>query len=123
MKRLILALLLSLGASFAYAQTPVITQPYNTTTISNNSSTIDTTNIFKTIFPAQSHVTGRVDCLVQNLSSRDMFISFEATATLTTNALKLTSGSIFRCANSGVVIRNKLSITGTAGDQYFAIQE
>lgn len=123
MKRLLIAALLLVGVSFAYAQSPVTTQPYATTSISNASATIGVTNTFQTVLPDATSTTGRVDCLIQNLSARSMFLSFEATPTLTTNALTLAAGTTFRCANSGVVIRNKISITGTAADNYFAIQE
>lgn len=113
-----------LGVSSAYAQTPVVTQPY-TASISVASKTIASTNVFQSILSASTSVTGRVDCIVQNkAASNSMSLFFGPIANATTpNSLQLSAGSIFRCSNSGVVIKEQLSITGTSGDPYFALQE
>ncbi len=125
MKRLILALtILILGASsFAHGQSPVITQPYGATN-HNDSSSIAVTSTFQSIWPASTATTGRTDCIIQNkASSNAMYIYFGPIANATTqSSLTLSSGSIFRCGNSGVISKDQISITGTAADRYFAIQ-
>lgn len=120
MRRLLLALfLLVASASAAFAQTPVFT---NTSKWSNAnaSSTITSTNIFQSIWPTNLN---RNDCIIQNNGAASMFIHFGAIASATTpNSLTLTSGSIFKCANSGLVPSDQISITGTSGQLFFAIQ-
>lgn len=124
MKRLIIGLIfLALGASFANAQNPVVTQTYPATAYIT-SSTISTSNIFQSIWPPSLATTGRTDCLIQNNGAATMYIYFGAVAdALTTSSLQLAAGAIFRCANSGIAIRNAISITGTTTQRYFAIQE
>ena len=126
MKRLLIGLLLILASvSVSLAQNPVVTTPSKSATISPNSANIDTTNAFKLALPASTNINGRIDCLIQNQSaSAKMYIYFGAIAAATTpNSLQLAAAEIFRCANSGVVIKDAISITGTAGDRYFAAQE
>jgi len=122
MKRLLLALsFLIVGASFAYAQSPVITQPYQST-ISQSSLTIGVTNTFQSLWAANTAGIGRVDCIIQNNGAASMYIYFGPIANATTpNSLILTSGSIFKCANSGVMSKDQISVTGTAGQRLFAI--
>lgn len=123
MKRLLLAIsMLIAGASYACAQSPVITQPYQAT-ISNASLTIGGTNTFQQILPANSARTGRVDCIIQNNGAASMYLYFGTLANATTpNSYTLAAAGVFRCANSGVVIKDQISITGTAGQRVFAIQ-
>lgn len=123
MKRILIALLLCVSTN-AYAQTPVVTQPY-TASISAASKTIGSTNVFQSILSASTQTTGRVDCIVQNkAASNSMSLFFGPIANATTpNSLSLAAGAIFRCANSGVVIKDQISITGTSGDAFFALQE
>ncbi len=91
MKRLLLALsFLIVGASFAYAQSPVITQPKGVTSY-NGSGNIVSTNTFQNVFLASS---GRFGCLIQNKSgSNNMFIYFGPIANATTpNSLLVAAG-------------------------------
>ncbi len=122
MKRLLLALLI-LGASLpALAQTPVITQPYGANN-HNDSSTITATNTFQSIWAASTQSTGRTDCVIQNNGAANMFIFFGPIANATTpSSLTLVPAGIFKCANSGVVIKDQISITGTISQEFFAIQ-
>jgi len=123
MKRLLLALLI-LGASLApsYAQSPVTTYPY-TTTISNSSANVATTNTFQSIWAASANLTGRTDCIIQNNGAASMYVYFGPIANATTpNSLTLAAAGIFRCGNSGVVTKDQISITGTSGQRFFAIQ-
>ena len=122
MKRLLIALLL-IGASFsAYAQSPVITQPYRANN-HNDSSTITATNTFQSIWAASTAITGRTDCIIQNNGAASMFVHFGPIANATTpNSLTLAAGGIFRCANSGVITKDQISITGTISQEFFAIQ-
>lgn len=124
MKRLILTIILSLGlgASLALAQTPTVTQTYPLV-ISPNAASITSSSAFQSVFPASTQTTGRVDCLIQNKSSNSMYLYFgPATSATSPNSVTLAAGGIFRCANSGVVIRNQISIGGTSGDRFFFAQ-
>ncbi len=122
MKRLLLALLI-LGASLpALAQSPVTTYPY-TTTISNSSAAIGVTNTFQSVWAASANLTGRTDCIIQNNGAASMYVYFGPIANATTpNSLILAAAGTFRCANSGVVTKDQISITGTSGQIFFAIQ-
>ena len=123
MQRLILGIILALGVAFnAFAQSPVTTYPYGVTN-ANSSSSIVATNTFQPIWPASGSLTGRSDCVIQNNGAASMYIYFGPIANATTpNSLTLTSGSIFRCANSGVITKDQISITGTISQNFFAIQ-
>ena len=118
MKRLLIALLL-MGASFAHAQTPVITQTSKFSN-ANASSTIAVTNTFQSIWASNSN---RNDCVIQNNGAGSMYIYFGPIANATTpSSLTLVAGGIFKCANSGIVQSDQISITGTAAQEFFAIQ-
>lgn len=120
MKRLLIgALFLLIGASFAYAQTPVVTQTSKFSN-ANASSTIAVTNTFQSIWSSNSF---RNDCIIQNNGAASMYIYFGPIANATTpNSLSLAANSTFRCANSGIVQSDQISITGTATQKFFAIQ-
>lgn len=120
MKRLFLILALIIGASFsAYAQTPVITQTSKFSN-ANASADISSTNTFQSIWSSNSN---RNDCVIQNNGAASMYIYFGAIASATTpNSLILAANGTFRCANSGIVVSDQISITGTSGQRFFAIQ-
>lgn len=119
MKRLVLALILSLGASLAYAQSPTTPTPFPTTIVVSN-ATIGSDTAFKNVFDASTGQVGRVDCLIQNkAASNAMYLYFGAPADgVSTNSLTLAAGETFRCNNGGVVIRNQISIGGISTDRY-----
>ncbi len=124
MKRFLLSLLLIVGSvSISLAQNPVVTQTYSATGyISANS--IRTTNTFELVLAASTSTTGRTDCLIQNNGAAAMALYFgDPTGVVSTNGYQLSAGSVFRCANSGIVIRNAIYIIGTAGQKYFFINE
>lgn len=120
MRRLLLSLVILLAtASLAVAQTPVFT---NTSKWSNAnaSSSISSNNIFQSVWASNLF---RNDCIIQNNGAASMYIFFGPIASATTpHSLTLSSGSIFKCANSGLVSSDQISITGTSGQQFFAIQ-
>lgn len=125
MKRLFLIATLIIGASFAaYAQSPVVTRPQGVTT-GDYSGSIASTNTFQEVFPASTATTGRLDCIIQNNSaSAKMYIHFGSNpSAITPDSLNLAAGAIFRCANGGTVIKDRISITGTSGDLFFATQQ
>lgn len=123
MKRLILALLfLGLGASFAFAQNSVVTTP-SALTISPLNLSIQSSSAFQSVLPESTLTTGRIDCIIQNKSSNNMFIHFgDPSGAISLDSLTLAAGATFRCNNSGVVIKNQISIGGTSGDRFFAGQ-
>jgi len=123
MKKL-LALLALLGAifapSFASAQNPVITKPYAVTT-SNASSTIASTNVFQSIWSADTTVTGRTSCTVQNNGTHTMYVFFGPIASATTaKSVQLSAGQSVYCSVNGMVLKDQVSITGTIGDAFYA---
>lgn len=122
MKRLLLALAL-IGVSFAYAQTPVTTQPYGATSF-NASGTISSTNAFQSIWSASNSNTGRVGCMVQNKGTNNMFVFFGPIANATTpSSVTLAAGASVQCNNNSIVLKDQVSITGTSGDKFFAAQQ
>ncbi len=120
MKRLLLAgLFLIAGASLALAQTPVVTQTSKFSN-ANASAIIGATGAFQSIWLTN---TNRNDCIVQNNGAASMYIYFGTIASATTpNSLTLAANGIFRCANSGIVVNDQISITGTISQEFFAIQ-
>lgn len=126
MKRILLSLIaLALCVSYANAQSPVYTKTFQSGVISPASASITTTNTFQNLFPSSVNITsGREDCIIQNQGLNRMLINFALapTATISTSMV-LAAGATFRCANSGIVIKDAISITGTAGDPFFAAQE
>lgn len=123
MKRLLLALLM-MGASLpSYAQSPVITQPYGVTSV-NYSSTIAITNIFQSVWAANTTTRGRAGCTVQNTGTNTMYVYFGAIADATTaKSTKLSAGQSVRCNNSGITLQDQVSITGTSGETFYAAQQ
>lgn len=123
MKRLAISFILLIASvSMALAQSPVVTKPYGAT-INNSSGSISVTNTFQSIWIASTANTGRVDCLIQNKGSNSMYLYFGNIVNATTpNSLTLGSGTSFRCGNNGTILKDQISITGTSGDTFFAIQ-
>ena len=123
MQRLILGIALALGVAFnAYGQTPVVTTPSGAI-IHNDSTTIITSNTFQSIWSASTQSTGRIDCIIQNNGAASMYIYFGPIANATTpNSLILAAAGIFKCGNNGVITKDQISITGTSGQNFFAIQ-
>lgn len=122
MKRLI-ALLLALCVSNAYAQSPVTTQPYGATSF-NASSSIAVTNTFQSIWAASTTTTGRVGCTIQNLGSNKQFVFFGPIANaITKSSVTLNPLDSVQCAAGVASLRDQVSITGTSGDAFFAAQQ
>lgn len=120
MKRLWLSLFLLIASvSYSLAQTPVVTQTSKFSN-ANASADISSTNTFQSIWASNSN---RNDCVIQNNGAASMYIYFGAIASATTpNSLSLAANGTFRCANSGIVVSDQISITGTSGQRFFAIQ-
>lgn len=120
MKRLLLSLLLIVAnASLAFAQTPVVTQTSKFSN-ANASSIIAVTNTFQSIWPSNLK---RNDCILQNNGAASMYIYFGPIAdAVTPDSYILAANGIFRCANSGIVVNDQISITGTISQEFFAIQ-
>src|SRR5665213_1443771 len=85
---------------------------------SNLSSTITATNTFQLI---QGQTNNRIGCTIQNNGSHTMYVYPDIVANATTGgSAVLAPGDKFYCAVSGnFVLKNAISITGTAGDSYF----
>lgn len=124
MKRFLLAfLLLVSGVSYAYSQSPVITQPYGSTTL-NSSSTITVTNTFQSIWIASGGNTGRVGCTIQNNGTHNMYVYFGPIASATTtNSILISAGQSVNCNSGSVILKDQVSITGTANDVFYAAQQ
>ena len=124
MTRLIIAALLwAIGASFAFAQSPVQTQPKGVTT-GNYSGTIAVTNTFQSVLAASSATTGRLACAIQNNGTNSMYVYFGPIANATTaKSVKLAVGQSVNCNSGNVVLKDQVSITGTSGEAFYASQQ
>lgn len=108
--------------SSAAAQSPVITQPYPVTTL-NSSSTVAVTNTFQSIWAAAVAPRRRAACLVQNTGTNAMYVFFGPVADATTpTSIKLTAGQFATCNVGGAALQDQVSITGTAGETFYAGQ-
>lgn len=111
-----------IGASLAYAQSPVTTNPAGVNS-GNYSSAISVTNTFQSVLAASTSTSGRRGCIIQNNGAATMYIYFGAPASATTNnSLSLAAGTKFNCENGVTVIKDQISITGTATQRFFAVQ-
>ena len=95
----------------AHSTTPTVAF----TTTAN--STISVTNTFQQVL-AQN--TNRASCLIQNQGTHTMYVYFGAIASATTsNSYQIAPAQTISCSvNSGIVLGDQVSITGTAGDAY-----
>lgn len=120
----IFALCFSSGAK---AQTPVFTYPIGQS-ITNSSGSITLTNQFQSVFVSNS---GRKACVIQNTGTHVMYVFFGAiggAATSTSFPLFPATaagypGGYVTCNNSGVVVTDQVSITGTTGDTFTATSQ
>lgn len=120
MKKLILALIMAMAPSVAFAQGLIQTKPYGVTTADNQSSTISVTNTFQQVFAAS---VGRTSCSIQNNGSNAMYVFFGDTSVATiAKSVKLSAGQSVNCDSNDVVIRTAVQITGTSTDVYYATQ-
>lgn len=114
----------------AMAQAPVVTKPYLAGT-TNASTTITTTNTFQSIFAASSNPkaqggTGAVrsSCTVQNNGTHTMYVYFGPIASATTaTSVQLAAAQSLNCNVGPVVLSDQISITGTSGDAFYAVQQ
>lgn len=127
-KKLLLAaaVLIALPFGAVEAQQPgiVTTQPLGVSPTQNSSAAISVTNTFQTIWTQSTNSRGRLGCTIQNKSaSNTMYVFFGAVASATTpTALNLAPGATIYCQNGGLVQQDTVSITGTAGDRFYAGQ-
>lgn len=124
MIRILAALMLTLLASQAMAQSPVLTQPYGVTS-HNDSGTIALSQTYQSIWAASTNTRGRAGCTVQNRSaSNTQYIFFGPIASaLTPKSIALSPGQSLNCTVGGIVLQDQVSITGTAPDPYYAAQQ
>lgn len=116
---LIVTLLLS-SVTFSFAQTPVVTQPKGVTS-NNSSSTISSSNVFQSIWAANSN---RTACTIQNNGTHNMWVFFGAIANATeNNSVVLQAGQYLNCNSGNVILQDQVSITGTSTDAFFAAQQ
>ncbi len=123
MKRFLIFLTALLFSASAYAQSPVITQPYPVSS-SNNSSTIAVTNTFQSIWVKNTVTRGRAGCTVQNTGSNTMWVFYGPIANATKGrSVVLSVGQSTNCNVGGIVLQDQVSITGTATEAFFAAQQ
>lgn len=104
------------------AQQPVITYQYPGASALGN-GTIAVTNTFQSVF---STSLLRKGCLIQNLGSHTMFVFFGAIGGASSSAafsLPSSAAAPFSCNSGGTVLTDQISVTGTAGDIFSAIQQ
>jgi|HubBroStandDraft_3_1064219.scaffolds.fasta_scaffold02312_6 hypothetical protein len=123
--------LVLLFSVLAHAQAPVVTQPYTGITTQNGSSTIGTGgSTFQSVFAASGAQANpatlklRAACTLQNNGTHNMQVFFGPLASATTtNSVVLTAGQSVSCNVGGVTLQDQVSITGTAGDAFYAAQQ
>lgn len=108
---------------------PVVTQPQpvsgcggSASCPGNVSGTISVTNTFQSLFAASQ---ARKGCVVQNNSASNVMWVFVGPLALATKAtaLQLPVGATFYCSVvNDAVVSDQISLTGTSGDAYVAIQ-
>lgn len=131
-------------AGIAAAQSPTQPSPAPVTSV-DGSSTIASTNTFQSVFAAQGPGAGsfntttgavttgalRRGCLIINTSNSVQYVFFGAIASATTpksvplNAASAdgsTGGSVSCERNDIGTLQDQVSITGTAGETFFAIR-
>jgi hypothetical protein len=126
MRKILLAGGLLLGfAGGAAAQQPVVTAPYPVTSTAA-SSTIAVTNTFQSLFDGftiQAAGARRSGCLIANNGASSMFVFLGAGTPTTPTSIPLAAGATFNCNMGGVVVQDRVRITGTAGQAFFAVQQ
>lgn len=126
MIKFIVATIIALSIStvvMASGPQPVVTQPYGVIT-HNDSGTIASTNVFQSIWQFSPNSRGRAGCTVQNTGTNTQFVFIGPIASaLTAKSVKLTAGQSFFCNAGGIVAQDQISITGTAGDTFYAGQQ
>lgn len=115
MKRLlaVLALLLPL-----HAWADVVVAPGVRASVAA-SGTIATGGTFQTLI---TQAQSRSGCLLQNTSTRTLYVYLGALAAATTaNSLQLTPGQTFSCANAGgtIVVNDTINVTTTTTSDTF----
>lgn len=116
---------LILSVTLSYAQNPVITKPFPVNSLNNVSTTIAVTNTFQSLWAADTSTTGRSSCAIQNKGTADpMYVYFGAIAGATiAKSIKLVTNAVLNCSVFGVVLRDQVSITGTATDAFYAASQ
>lgn len=123
MKKILVILGVLLFSTPIFAQTPVVTQPYNVTSY-NASGSIGTTNTFQSIFAQNTTNRGRAGCTIQNNGTHNMLVFAGPLANATsTNSTTITPGQPYYCNIGGIVLQDQISITGTQNDTFFAAQQ
>ncbi len=104
----------------ANAQNPVVTQPNGATSTVNSSTTVTATGVFQSFWAANSQ---RMGCTVQNKGGNSMYVFFGAIADATTGkSVILLANQAVNCSENGTVLRVQVSVTGTIGDAFYAVQ-
>lgn len=131
MKKLILALCLFSGVAFAQQQVRTIPAPLSATVAGG---TVATTNTFQSVFAAPVGVPGqntplRQGCMVRLVRGNGplfVFLGAIASATTATSiSLNSPSSISLNCADFSPIgiPQDQISVTGTSGDGFMAIQQ
>lgn len=104
------------------ADSAVMTTPYPTLT-TNASGTVATTNTFQAVFAAkrmQDFNPARLGCTIINYGTHTMYVHADPSTATLANSVQLSAGQAFFCNSSGIVLTEAVSLTGTAGDAFYA---
>lgn len=118
------------------AQVPVITQP-SVGNSANASGTIASTNTWQVIWNAATILSPRRGCIVVNNATHEEWVYFQgptdaAPSGSASEALAIplnvatannAAGGSLNCTIGGVVLQDKVWITGTSGDTFVAEQQ
>jgi len=91
----------------------------------NKSGVIGTGGATFQLLFAATQQGARRGCIIQNNGTHNMWVFWGPTSLATTsNSLVLVAGAAAFCTNlAGTVASDAISITGTSGDAFFALQE
>ena len=119
---LVAAFLLMCPSAFAQFGNPAITYPGSGAQTITATSTISVTSTFQS---ALSALASRKACLIQNTGTHIEYVYFGAIASATTsNSFQISPGQTISCATqTGIVLTDAVSITGTAGDGYIVASQ
>ena len=93
-----------------------IAQNYHATVYS---STITVTNTFQLVFSGSN--LNLVDCAIQNTGSHPEYVYPDIVANATVaGSVTLAPGQAMNCGGGAWALQNSFSITGTAGDTFYA---
>jgi hypothetical protein len=123
------AAILAFAGIAALAQSPVLTQNSPLPELSNASGSVAVTNTFQSVFDANFAASttgrGRSGCIIGNTGSTTLWVHFGPIASATTPlSASLAQHDRITCNEmGGSVVQSQVSVTGTSGGTFFAVEK